>query len=34
VLVGVRRGGLLDAAREEEVSPVILEARGGGKGAK
>src|SRR3712207_4721532 len=30
VLVGVRRRGLLDAAGEEEVGPIVLEARGGG----
>src|SRR5918994_1763859 len=33
VLVGVGSGGLLDAPGEEEVSPVVLEARGGGQGA-
>ena len=33
VLVGVWRGGLLHAAREEEVSPVVLEAGGGGQRA-
>jgi hypothetical protein len=34
VLVRVRLGGLLDAAGEEEIGPVVLEARGGGHRAQ
>jgi hypothetical protein len=34
VLVGVGGGGLLDAAGEKEVGPVVLEAGGGGQGAQ